>query len=142
MTYYSDMLQKGEEFQKHVQAVLFDKYALALDFTKGDPQNYIGETLQGIEVKYDMMFEKSGNLWIEIAEKTDPKNPNYVNSGIMRDDNSWLFIIGDYKKLFVFTIKDLRMEVHSHEIRENNMKTSMGYLLPEDEADLLACLII
>jgi len=102
-----------------------------------EEQNSIGESLQGFEVKFDDMLHKTGNLWIEIAEKTNPNNEEYVSSGVFRKDNTWVYIIGDRKELFVFSKKLLKRFAESgkFEIRENNMKTSRGFLLNKNIAE-------
>jgi len=142
MTYYNDMLKEGTDFQDHVKRILFEKYCLSLDFTEQDGQYNIGETLQGFEVKYDMKFKDTGNLWIEVCEKTDPNNNDWVDSGIKRNDNTWIYIIGDYDTLYVFSKKDLLKEMDNHRIIENSMKTSRGYLLKKEEAEKTALLIL
>lgn len=66
-------------------------------------QIQVGENLQGFEIKYDDWVSRSGRISIEVAEKTrnDPGRP-WVPSGIMRTDNSWLYIQGNYDVLFIF----------------------------------------
>ncbi len=142
MTYYRDMLEEGINFQDHVKRILFEEYCLSLDFTGQEGQYNIGETLQGFEVKYDMKFKDTGNLWIEVCEKTDPNNEVWVDSGIKRNDNTWIYVIGDYDTLYVFSKKDLLKEMDNHRIIENSMKTSRGYLLKKEEAEKTALLIL
>jgi len=131
MTYYGDMLEKGDDFQKHVAEVCWGVLAISLDFTGKENQLLIGETLQGIEVKFDDKYAKTGNLWIETAEKTSPELRNYSPSGIFRSDNTWLYIIGDYTTLFVFGKKTLQRLCEDFDIIENNRRTSRGFLLPD-----------
>lgn len=63
----------------------------------------IGENLQGAEIKLDRECTRYGRLSLEVAEKStaDPARP-WVPSGIMRADNSWLYIQGNYELVFVF----------------------------------------
>jgi len=95
-------------------------------------QQTVGEGPAGVEIKHDEKFGKSGHLWIEVAEKARPRAGPYVPSGIFRDDNSWLYIIGDYDTVFVFTKVVLQAfaRTERYPIRENNTKTSQGYLFP------------
>jgi len=135
--YYQQKLNDGLLFQEHVRQKLFNRLCILLDYCGVEEQNSIGESLQGFEVKFDDMLHKTGNLWIEIAEKTNPNNEEYVSSGVFRKDNTWVYIIGDRKELFVFSKKLLKRFAESgkFEIRENNMKTSRGFLLNKNIAE-------
>jgi len=44
-------------------------------------------------------------LSIEIAEKTKADNAKFVPSGIYRNDNSWLYIQGNFKTFWIFSKK-------------------------------------
>ena len=50
----------------------------------------------------------TGNIYIETAEKAIPREGPYVQSGIYRDDESWLYGIGDYSKFYIFGKKCLK----------------------------------
>ena len=54
------------------------------------------------EIKRDGKFRETGNLYIETAEKSHPDKYEFIPSGIMRQDNSWLFVIGDEKTIYIF----------------------------------------
>jgi len=97
-------------------------------------QTTVGEGPAGVEIKHDEKYATTGNLWIEVAEKARPREGAYVPAGICRDDNSWLYIIGDYDTVFVFTKVLLQAFAARYEIRENKTRTSQGYLLPDDIA--------
>jgi len=133
MTYYEDKLDEGQKFENHVKRVFFERFAINLDFTGKDNQNKIGETLQGIEVKFDNRFKETGNLYIEVAEKTNADNPEFIKSGIFRDDNTWLYVIGNYKVLYIFAKKTL-LEIKG-KFNHVNTSTSMGYLIDKQNAD-------
>jgi hypothetical protein len=62
-----------------------------------------GEGPCGIEVKLDKRCTDTGRLAIEVAEKSrrDPNLP-WTPSGILREDNTWLYIQGNQKIIFVF----------------------------------------
>jgi len=77
---------------------------------------------------------ETGNAYIEIAEKSDPKNDKYVNSGIYRDDNTWLWLIGNYTEIYIIQKNLLKMLVETGRYRqvENDRKTSIGYLIPKE----------
>ena len=91
---------------------------------------------QGIEIKYDPNFQKTGNLYIETAEMVKSENTKFVHSGIFKNDNSWLYIIGDYKNLYLFATKYLRSIYPKRKsfvfVSE---ETTQGYLMPVAEAE-------
>ena len=142
--YYDNQREKGEEYQDYVCDQL----------RKGDHGIYIqcfsskryqwerGESAQGVEIKYDERSEKSPNLFIEYDEKTNADNDEFVPSGIMRDDNTWLYLIGNYNEAFLFSKKQLRNVFHNigayekHGIRTamSSTKTSHGMLVPKQYA--------
>src|SRR3990167_4524764 len=87
----------------------------------------------GAEIKRDGRFRETGNLYIETAEKSHPNNPAYIPSGIYRADNSWLYVIGDEKEIWIFSVKYLRLLSRRFRVVKN--PTSMGFLMPTAEAD-------
>ena len=133
MNYYSDKLLEGKKFEDHVKKVFFERLAIDLDFTGKDNQVNIGETLQGIEVKYDGRFKETGNIYIEVAEKSHPDNQEYIVSGVFRDDNTWLYAIGDYNTLYIFSKKHLKLLKDS--CKPVVTPTSMGFLVPKQLAE-------
>src|SRR4029434_608585 len=99
-------------------------------------QTTVGEGPAGVEIKHDEKYGQTGNLWIEVAEKAVPRDGDYAPSGIFRDDNSWLYIIGDYDTVFVFAKVLLQAFARTgrYPIIENNTRTSKGFLLPDQVA--------
>jgi hypothetical protein len=140
MTYYDDKLKEGLEFENFLKDVFFDELAINLDFTGKDNQNQVGETLQGIEVKFDNRYKETRNLYIEVAEKTNPNNPNYVKSGVFRDDNTWLYAIGNYERIFIFAKKTL-IQIKD-KFPAVVTETSMGFLIPDKDAEFYCAKVI
>jgi hypothetical protein len=105
-------------------------------------QTTIGEGPAGVEIKHDEQFARTGNLWIEVGEKAKPRPGAYVPSGIFRDDNTWLYIIGDYDTVFVFAKALLQTISHRYDLRENHTRTSQGFLLRDDIARRLAVRVL
>jgi len=106
-----------------------------------EDQINIGESLEGYEIKFDDKYKETGNLWIEIKERTDV-NKEYVNSGIYRDDNSKYYVIGNYDVIFVF-LKDKLKQIEKQKNKlENDRKTSIGYLLTTPECFRYSNMII
>lgn len=137
--YYSGKLMQGEEYQDFITDYLrkMTPCIIMMNYASRKYQYEHGESANGIEVKYDGKLQETGNLYIEFAEKSDPYLQNYTPSGIMRDDNSWLYLIGDYEQAFIFSKKhlqelyeDYRNNKQSLEIRMKD--TSQGFLLKAD----------
>jgi hypothetical protein len=132
--YYDKQLNDGLEFQDFCSVKFAERGIPITNFSSKKYQQNKGENLQGYEFKYDKQFRKTGNLWIELAEKTNPSNLTYINSGILRNDNTMFYIIGDYEGIYLMQKKILIVISKSYKILENNMKTSKGFLLPTDKA--------
>jgi len=134
--YRKEKTQKGMEYQDFIQRWFAKNMGLNFTiFSSKKYQNEYGESLQGIEIKYDMLYEKTGNIYIETGEKAQPRDGNYYQSGIYREDNTWLYIIGNYEKCYVFSKKQLRTifekGIYYKKIENNNTMTSTGFLLNE-----------
>jgi hypothetical protein len=131
--YYKKQLEIGLEFQDIVTKELYQRGIVVVGYSSRRYQNSEGENLLGAEIKRDGKFRDTGNLYIEVSEKSHPDKKNYTPSGIYRKDNSWLYVIGDENTLWIFSTKYLRMleNRYKHVIKP----TSNGYLLPINEAD-------
>lgn len=131
--YYEDKLQQGLYFQDIVTAALYQRGIVVVSYSSRAFQNSHGENMLGAEIKRDGKFRESGNLYIEIAEKSHPDKQIYIPSGIHRKDNSWLYVIGDEKTIFIFSTKYLQMlEKRYHHVQT---PTSMAFLVPLEDAD-------
>ena len=131
--YYNDKLQEGLEFQDIVTRELYQRGIVVVGYSSRKYQNNEGENLLGAEIKHDGKFRETGNLYIETSEKAHPDRQNYTPSGIYRGDNSWLFVIGDEKTIYIFSTKYLKMLEPKYQ--SVNKPTSNGYLLPLPDAD-------
>jgi hypothetical protein len=135
--YYQDNLSEAQEFQDYCALQIMEKLHIPLvNMQSKEYQFGIGENLQGFEIKYDKIFKNTGNLWIEIAERIST-NKQYVSSGIFRGDNSWLYCIGDYETIYIFSKKHLQLMANNTKWNaiENKMQTSKGFLLTQKEAE-------
>jgi hypothetical protein len=134
--YYKKQLEKGLQFQDYVTEKLYDVGLPVVGYSSKKFQCSNGENKCGFEIKFDDKVKDTGNLYIEIAEKSDEKNINFIASGIYRNDNTWLYIIGDYSKIFIFSKKQLRMVFERKNAFKNvETKTSRGFLLPAKYAE-------
>ena len=133
--YYDEKLKQGQEYQDFVVSELYKIGIPVITYTSKKYQIGEGENKAGFEIKFDDRFKKTGNLYIEIAEKADPNNPNFIPSGIYCRDNAWLYVIGDYQSIYIFP-KELLKQLHATGIyKEVKIETSRGYLLPKKDAE-------
>ena len=107
--YYKEKLEQGLYFQDYVIELLYKNGIPLISYSSKEYQNMIGENKAGIEIKNDNNFRKTGNLYIEIAEKSNAENISFVSSGIYRNDNTWLYLIGDINKIYVLSKKQLKI---------------------------------
>lgn len=129
--YYLESLQKGFEFENYICQFFKSKYSFNIETYKTKEGQYnLGESIQGIEIKNDTLIPKTGNIYIELQEKKDSSQKNWINSGILKNDNTLFYLIGTEEKFYIFLKTDLL------KFYENNMyfklkeiKTSRGMLL-------------
>lgn len=143
--YYKNRLEAGQLYQDFVVDCCWDLLGLAIvQYASREYQRSVGESRTGAEIKYDQKFSTTGNLWIELGEKARPRGGDYVESGINRSDNTWLYIIGDYDTVFIFAKRFLKAMAASgrYQHRENNTKTSIAFLLPRIDAEKYAAQIL
>ena len=141
--YRRTMIETGQAYQDFVVDACWTLLGLAVvQYSSKLYQQTIGESRTGVEIKNDRKFQSTGNLWIELAEKARPRNGDYAQSGINRDDNTWLYCIGDYNTIFIFQKNLLKMLAPRYGQRENHTATSVGYLLPVVDAEKYAAAIL
>jgi len=129
--YYKEKLEQGLEYQDFVINILIQELGIPLAMYGSRKYQWKqGENKQGVEIKFDDRYKKTGNIYIEVAEKTNANNPNYIASGIMRDDNTWLYLIGNREIIYIFTKKMLKGLYSSGKyFRLVETPTSRGFLL-------------
>ena len=110
--YYEEMLHKGQEYQDFVMLKLHVA-GIVLQCIQSKKYQLKRENLLGLEIKFDDRMKDTGNLYIEVAEKSDPANREFIASGIYREDENWLYGIGDYSQMFIFSKKRLQ-KVYEH----------------------------
>lgn len=139
--YYDAKLTQGIEFQDYITEKMYKLGWPIVGFSSRKFQITHGENIMGAEIKNDQRFRQTGNLYIEMQEKSHPANPNYVNSGILREDNSILFIIGDTLDFWIMAVRFLRILSECKEptgsllYQRVETPTSRGFLFPVKEAD-------
>lgn len=142
--YYNTKLQQGLQYQDFLIERLPQIGIILQPFSSKVYQFGKGESHSKIEVKFDDKFKRTRNLWVEAYEKSNPQNPNYVASGVLRDNNTFLWAQGDYETLFIFCKKELvnHLVKNGYTLIESSRKTSHGYLLPEPAADKICSIKI
>jgi hypothetical protein len=133
---YRQKLEESRIFQDKITILFHKKLHIPLNFFCSEvAQMQMGENYSGIEIKNDKKFRTTGNLYIEIAEKSDAQNTNFVDSGIYRKDNSWAFAIGDEQTMYLFLKKVLVKLCEENGYTKVIKPTSIGFLLPVVEAE-------
>lgn len=107
-------------------------------------QQGVGESRTGVEIKNDKKYASTGNVYIEIAEKARPRPGAYAMSGIYRNDNTWLYVIGDYDTIFIFSKRTLLLLHKSGRYKTitNGTATSEAFLLPDKDARAYAAAVL
>ena len=125
-------IEETLQFQDFVTKALFYKLGWSINVLASYKSNIeIGESLAGIEIKNDKKMAETGNLYIELEEKA--KNGKFVPSGINRNDNSMIWCIGDYNKLYIIVKKVLKFLCEKYErfnFKKVEKETSIGILIP------------
>jgi hypothetical protein len=150
-SYYAVQMAAGEAFERLVLDRLYDEWRTRLPRceTKADQITY-GDTYLGLEIKFDQQFAETGNLCIEIAERTHAAKPGavdtaYIDAGIYAASSAWLYGIGNAAEFFIFSRRTLQriheqlshgLIVFKFEKRDSpfyETPTSRGFLIPRRE---------
>ena len=138
---HNDSFEVGNEFQDFVCIELAKEGIILQNINSKKFQYETGENLQGFEIKYDARCTGDKNtiatnqLSIEIAEKTNAHNISYIDSGIYRNDNSWLYVQGNYMMFWIFAKKVLQLLHKSRRYSEHELPTIKKFYLSLVEAD-------
>lgn len=148
----------GEEYQDFICDELL-KIGIPLNvYVSRNYQLNKGESASGIEIKHDSKYSQTGNLYIEV-EAINKSGSQMIKGGITKEDKSWLYLIGDETKAFIFSKKQLirlydkvkenpakwkekyGISIHQH-IDEHTLKaTSSGMCIPIKELDRIGICI-
>lgn len=134
-------LKRGEEYQKFIEEIFREKLGIVFScYTTKSEQMRYGENRAGWEIKYcspkwiGRNGKPSGNIFIE-TEAKNKDNTRYIPGGINKEDNAWLFIVGDYDDIWIFSKKMLKTISHNKMIINNSMGTAKGFLLNSEEIE-------
>jgi len=135
----ANSFQEGLEYQDFVLEHLAKNYGLVFQtFSSRAYQWGKGEGVQPFEIKLDNWCTTSRRLSIEIAEKTRADNPNWIPSGIMREDETLFYIHGNKETFWIFFKKHLTY-IFEHEAPEvfESRGTIRKFYIPIERADKL-----
>jgi hypothetical protein len=155
MTFKND-LEEGMEFQDFIIDELFKKGICLMVYGSRSRQK-VSESLNGIEIKFDRKFRQTGNFFLECFSYSYGhfKNTGEVifhESGILKDDNTWLFVIGDFQNYYVIPKKTLvrYYKKYSDKLREafyiddktnSKIVTAKGLLIKQEMIELMNIMI-
>lgn len=146
--HYSDRM-RGEEYQDFVMRELATKHGLFVGFYSSRKYQFkYGEGLSGIEVKFDEVSVGTGNWYIETEHKTSPSQPDWRPGGVMRDDNAFIYLIGNYHEAMMMSKRQLRLFIEQrtpqykaeHGIVFRELKTSRGWTFPIEYCKRFLCI--
>ncbi len=143
---HDNSLEIGHEYQDFIVEKFMDQLGISISLFQSKKYQFnVGESLQGVEIKYDARStgdctyyecSSTGNVAIEVAEKSNPQNQIWVKSGIYRLDNSWLYVVGNYQMAWVFAKSILILLHKSNKYRTvQTLPTIKNMLLPIEVAD-------
>lgn len=105
-----DTFQEGAEFQDFVIDLLALRYKWTVSvYTSRKYQYKNGESANRFEIKYDRRQTETQRIGIEVAEKSAVSVPVWTPSGILRIDNTVIYVIGNYDQVWLFAKKHLQM---------------------------------
>ena len=148
----------GEEYQDFICDELL-KIGLSLNvYVSRKYQLNKGESASGIEIKHDSKWQQTGRLYFEV-EAVNKKQTEMIGGGITKEDSSWLYLIGDETKAFIFAKQQLirlyekvkenptkwkekyGISIYQHKDPDNGIITSSGMCIPVKELDRIGCCI-
>lgn len=144
---YRPQLEEAARYQDFITDELLKRGIVLNQYASREYQQKVGESASGIEIKYDKRMTETGNVYIEVAEKSNPSLPDYTESGVYRKDNTWLYLIGNYKKALLMSKRQLRVCIEYGEewrkragIVYREIATSQGYTFPVAYCEKFLCL--
>lgn len=97
----------GKQYQDFVTDELYKIGIIVSCYSSRKYQLYKGESVNGIEIKHDSKFRSTNRFYFEISANNKVGN-GYINGGIRKEDNAWLYVIGDEKDIYIFAKSQLR----------------------------------
>ena len=132
---YKDNLEAGQAYEQFIVGKWLNFFTDPLNMNEGKWAQLQGENAAGVEIKLDRNHRRTGNLYIETKEKSNPENADYFPSGIWRDDNTQWFLVGDRHEAFIFDVLVLRkcQAESPHWLIWRETPTSQGWTMPKND---------
>lgn len=140
--YYINQLTESHRFEIYVD-YMFKKHDFDIGIYYGKDEQYSGESKVGIEIKNDKESLKTRNIYIEYKERLNDRSP-WVDSGILKNDNTIYWAIGNYNHIF-FIKKRVLIDIMDKKYPEIKVKhvparrgTSKGYIISIKDAETIS----
>jgi hypothetical protein len=140
--YYMRQRHTGEGFERYVVAQLRLRGVTIARHEGKRAQLAFGDTTLGIEIKYDLLLERTGNLYIEVAEKKHADNPRWIASGIEASSSARWYGIGNTIEWYLISREALRRVKGRYREIMIDRGTSRGFLLPRADAERMAARVL
>ena len=135
--YFILQLEKSHAFEVFIDTE-FKKRGIDIGLYYGRNAQYSGESAVGIEIKFDERSKETNNFYIEYQERMQFYG-QWVNSGILKKDNTRFYLYGTMDKYILFTRDDLLKYYNLLQqgqpisgaklVREVKHGTSQGFIL-------------
>lgn len=140
--YYDSLRHIGEDYQAYISDIVLLHTGRSLRTYSSEYMQRFSENGAGVEIKLDRLAHKTGNVYIETAERTNTRH-DYVAGGVFRPGSHWL-IIGDYLHAYQLRIcPELRTAIEQAADdgrgRRITTTTSQGILVPVEVLTQLDC---
>jgi len=136
---YQQLLEVGQRFESFVLSQFASRYgAILTPCHTIDSQRRYGDTVFGLEIKFDRKLHLTRNLCIETSSKKDRDQPTFSPDSIFSLSSAWLYGIGDTNEFYIFTTRALRTFAMSDQFAKYANETSRGFLIPRERARELA----
>ena len=135
---------QANTFEEKVYDYFNDILNISLShYVTKDGQHKRGENRQGVEIKNDQLFRKTGNLYIATKRVYDFAD---YPSGIFRETSTkqLFYVIGDEQTFWVISTKHLQEYYTMNDVKLFDGFVTLiggvekGFLLPIKKADLMA----
>ena len=96
----------GEQYQDFITLQLAKMGIVIANFSSKKYQMCFGENNLHCEIKRDSKWQQTGRLYIEF-EAISKDGSKMIDGGIKKNDFSWLYLIGDETKAYIFAKNQL-----------------------------------
>lgn len=103
-----------------------------------DDRQFKGENELGLEIKHDGKLAETGNVYIEYLALNKDES-EFINGGILKEDNSKYWLIGTEEEYYIFYKKDL-LKIYENIIQDQKewgckkaeRRTSKGIIISRE----------